>query len=188
MKLHCAACGAEMTLDVAIAHEGARDAVLAALQLPAPLGKALIAYLGFFRPAKRQLSHDRVAAILGELLPMIQAAKVERHGREWPAPVDYWKFAIDDMVAKRDLGRLTLPLKSHGYLLEIIAGIANKAEGKTEAKAEQARAHPYARVVEAPEGPAPTIGQAAGVRMAPMPEETRRAIEELTGRRRGQQG
>ena len=73
MRLTCPACGAEMTLDVAIAHEGARAATLTALELPERLGKQLIAYVTLFRPPKRQLSHDRLAGILGELLPMIQA-------------------------------------------------------------------------------------------------------------------
>jgi hypothetical protein len=39
-----------MTLDVLVAHEGAREAVLAALQLPAPIGKLLVQYLAMFRP------------------------------------------------------------------------------------------------------------------------------------------
>jgi hypothetical protein len=41
------------------------------------------------------------------------------------------------MISKRD--KLTLPLKSHGYLLEIIAGYGNKAEAKAEAQTEARR-------------------------------------------------
>lgn len=39
------------------------------------------------------------------------------------------------MIAKRD--KLTLPLKSHGYLLEIIAGQAGKADAAAEAGKEK---------------------------------------------------
>lgn len=138
MKTACPACGAVFSLDVLLAHESARAAVMNALQLPAPLGKLLVQYLGLFRPAQRQLSFDRVANLLGELLPMIGAARVERGGRIWNAPQEYWKLALEDMLVKRD--KLTLPLKSHGYLLEIIAGMSNKAEAQAETKAEARRA------------------------------------------------
>ena len=139
MKLSCPSCGAIASLDVLIGHEGARDAVMVALKLPAPLGKLLIQYLTLFRPASRQLSMDRVASLLGDLLPSIEAAKIERSGRLWAAPVDSWKIALEEILAKRD--KLTLPLKSHGYLLEILAGMANKVEARIEEKTEQTRAY-----------------------------------------------
>lgn len=182
MRLTCPACGAEMTLDVAVAHEGARNATLTALELPAQLGKPLISYVALFRPPKRQLSHDRLAALLGELLPMIQAGQIERNGRTWPAPVEYWRAAIESMLAKRDIGRLQLPLKSHGYLLEIIAGIANDAEAETETKREQDRAYVYSseRTTAAP---APAVEQGSRTSMAPMPAATRDAVDRILGRR-----
>lgn len=110
---------------------------MAALEMPAPVGKLLVQYLGLFRPAQRQLSFDRVANILNELLPMIRDAKIERGGRIWSAPQEYWKSAIEDMLTKRD--RLTLPLKNHGYLLTIIESYSSKAEAKAEEKTEASR-------------------------------------------------
>jgi hypothetical protein len=138
MKTACPACGATASLDVLIGSEGAREAVMAALQLPAPIGKLLVQYIALFRPPKRNLSFDRVASLLNELQPMIQQASIERSGRTWSAPIDYWKLALEEIIAKRD--RLTLPLKSHGYLLEIIAGLSNKAEGRQESQTEAQRA------------------------------------------------
>lgn len=137
MKTSCPACGAAFSLDALIGNDGAREAVMAALAIPAPLGKLLVQYLALFRPAQRQLSFDRVANILGELLPMIAEAKIERNGRIWSAPQDYWKLALEEMLAKRD--KLTLPLKNHGYLLAIIEGYSSKAEAKQEASTEQQR-------------------------------------------------
>lgn len=110
---------------------------MAALAIPAPLGKLLVQYLSLFRPAQRQLSFDRVASILNDLLPMIDEAKVERNGRIWSAPQDYWAMALTEMINKRD--NLTLPLKSHGYLLAIIEGYGSKAEAKQESSTEQQR-------------------------------------------------
>jgi len=137
MQLNCPACGATFSLDVIIGHEGARDAVLVALQLPAPLGKSLIQYIALFRPAQRALSMDRLAKLLNELLPMISKAQIERNGTHYAAPVAYWQQALDDMVAQRS--KLTLPLKSHGYLLTIIAGYAEKTAAKAEKQTEQGR-------------------------------------------------
>ncbi len=137
MKTSCPACGAAFSIDVLIGNEGAREAVMAALAIPAPLGKLLVQYLALFRPAQRQLSFDRVANLLNELLPLIAEAKIERNGRIWSAPQDYWVAALNEMLAKRDA--LTLPLKSHGYLLAIIEGYSSKAESKQEASTEAKR-------------------------------------------------
>ena len=130
MELSCPACGSLSSLDALLGNEGAREAVMAALAMPAPLGKLMVQYLGLFRPAQRQLSFDRVANLLNELLPMVAAARIERSGRTWSAPQDYWTMALTEMIAKRD--NLTLPLKSHGYLFAIIEGYGNKAEGRAE--------------------------------------------------------
>lgn len=137
MKTSCPACGSTFSLDALIGNEGAREAVMAALAIPDPIGKLLVQYIALFRPAQRQLSFDRVANLLNDLLPMIQEAKVDRSGRIWSAPQEYWRMALEEMIAKRD--NLTLPLKSHGYLLAIIEGYSNKAEAKQEAKTESRR-------------------------------------------------
>ena len=170
MKLNCPSCGAVMSLDVLISNDGAREAVMAALALPAPLGKLLVQYIALFRPAQRQLSFDRVKSLLTELAPMIEAARIERSARTWAAPLEYWKAAIEEMLAKRD--KLSLPLKSHGYLLEIIAGYANKAEGATETKREQARAYAYSREQKTDSGLKPA--------RAVMPDSVRGELKQLT--------
>ena len=143
MRLACPACGAEMTLDVLLGTEAARDAVLLALQLPAPLGKLVLQYVALFRPPKRQLSWERVAALFAELALPIAEARIERHGRVWAAPLEYWRAAFEEITAKRD--GLTLPLKSHGYLYEIILGYANKAEALNEKKTEADRGRASSR-------------------------------------------
>lgn len=110
---------------------------MAALEIPAPVGGLVIKYLALFRPEKRELTFDRVATLLQELLPMIKSAEISRNGRTWPAPQAYWKAALEEIVIKR--GSLQLPLKSHGYLLEIICGMAGKAEAVQEKKTEERR-------------------------------------------------
>lgn len=155
MKTSCPACGAAFSLDVLIGNDGAREAVMAALKLPAPIGKLLIQYIALFRPPKRNLSMDRLATLLNDLQPLIEAAAVERSGRIWSAPLDYWRMALEEMVNKRD--KLTLPLKGHGYLLAIIAGYGDKAEAKQEAQKEDHKA-----------GRTPTGGTSHPVRTEPV--------------------
>ena len=162
MKLSCPACGSLSSLDALLGNEGAREAVMAALAMPAPLGKLMVQYLALFRQMQRQLSFDRVANLLNELLPMIAAARIERSGRIWSAPHDYWKNAIEEMLNKRDA--LRLPLKNHGYLFAIIEGYSSKAEARNEQQGEDRKAG------RTPVGsPRPQAGEGLGERVQPKP-------------------
>ncbi|SUA94209.1 Uncharacterised protein [Neisseria mucosa] len=52
---------------------------------------------------------------------MIKAQEVVRDGVSSPAPAEAWLHGFNETVNARDQGRLKLPLKSHGYLLEIVS-------------------------------------------------------------------
>lgn len=143
MRLTCPCCGASYGLEVLLADRSARDAVSAALALPASLGERLLRYIGLFRPRSRALSWDKAARLLTELQDAVSAAQIERDGRTYPAPVDYWKAAIDQMLDNRD--RLSLPLKSHGYLYEIIAGMSKRADERSAARQEEESERAQAR-------------------------------------------
>jgi hypothetical protein len=144
MKLACPSCGALMSLDVIMGHDGAREAVQTALQLPAPLGKLIIQYLTLFRPAQRQLTLERVASILGELLPMIQSCKIRRDGKDYVIGHTTWEAGFKEIMDKHKQKPLTTPLKSHGYLLEILINKAASQEAKAEARREEQRRQPPA--------------------------------------------
>jgi len=121
MKTRCPACGATVSLDALIAHDGARDALMAAFRLSGPLGAALVRYLSLFRPDTRELSMDRVGKLLGELVPDIQAGRIVRNGQGYEAPQAAWIWAVEQALAARDAGRLKTPLKTHGWLYEVIS-------------------------------------------------------------------
>ncbi len=122
MHTKCPNCGAVNSLDSLITNAEASAAVIAAAGLSGELGKLVIRYCGLFRPAKSQLSFARLAALLNQLLPDIKAQRIERDGKVYDAPLDAWLHAMQVMLTKRDNNELNLPLKSHGYLYEIIAG------------------------------------------------------------------
>lgn len=137
MKLVCPICQGEFPLQAAINDVAAREAIVAAFGLH-DLGSLLICYVGLFKPAKRTaISMPRLTSLLKELVPMVKEGQITRGGTLYPAPRDYWQQGIEAILQKRDT--LKLPLKSHGYLLEIIASFTHKANAQAETQAEQGR-------------------------------------------------
>lgn len=121
MKTRCPCCGAENSLDALIAHEGARQAVWAVAQVGGEVGKLAVQYIALFRPAKTALTFERMAKLLGELLPDLQRGAICRNALEYPAPPEAWLYGFRELLARRNAGSLKLPLKSHGYLYEVIS-------------------------------------------------------------------
>nr|DAS32744.1 MAG TPA: zinc-ribbon domain protein [Caudoviricetes sp.] len=122
MKTRCPCCGAENSLDALIAHEGARQAVWAVAQVGGEVGKLAVQYIALFRPTKTALTFERMAKLLGELLPDMERGAISRNSLEYPAPPEAWIYGFRELLARRNVGSLKLPLKSHGYLYEVISG------------------------------------------------------------------
>lgn len=206
MKLACPACGAEYTLDVLLAHvachDNARHSIASALKANAALADRLMKYLGMFRPPKRQLGMDRLAALLQELVPMLSEQKVARAGREYSTTLDGWKQALDTVLANRDAGLVKLPLRSHGYLLTILVDACEKGLARDEAqhearlrggarddaareKARDALAGLVEQAQQRAPDAAPVIEQASGPRE--VPAGAKQVLQALgIGRRRAQ--
>ena len=121
MKTRCPCCGAENSLDALIAHEGARQAMWAVAQVGGEVGKLAVQYIALFRPAKTALTFERMAKLLSELLPDMERGAISRNGLEYPAPPEAWLYGFRELLARRNAGSLKLPLKSHGYLYEVIS-------------------------------------------------------------------
>lgn len=139
MQVKCPACNAAFSLEAALAIDAGRSALMQALAMPAPLARGLAAYLGLFRASNRAIHFDRVERLLAELHPMLEAQQVSRNGATRSAPLAIWQAGFDRMAELRDTGKLDLPLKSHGYLLEIVFSLADKAEAAAERQVEKSR-------------------------------------------------
>jgi len=139
MRTRCPNCGTTLSLDALIAHDGAREALGIAFKMSGPLGNALMRYLGLFRPESRELTMDRVAKLLNELLPDVQAQRIERAGQVFEAPPECWLWAIDQALSARDSGRLTTPLKGHGWLYQVMTQYQPGASGGAMALAPESR-------------------------------------------------
>lgn len=153
MRVTCPGCHAEHALEVLIGREAEARAVAQLLERGLPFGGLVLRYIALFRPGKRRLGLDRMAALITELLPDIERRAITRKGRDWAAPVDVWQASIEAVLAARDKGTLTLPLTSHGYLYEVICAQADKAEAAAERQTEEERRN-HRRAGTAPAVPA----------------------------------
>lgn len=136
MIVTCTACGARHSLDALLAANCASEA-MRALAVITPLGRKMVSYLALFRPEKRSLTWERVNTLVEQIAPAIVSGRAQHAGHSYAAPEDVWCAAIDAVLAARDAGTLRTPLKSHGYLLSIIATAAEKAQARSEAQAEE---------------------------------------------------
>ena len=147
MRTRCPTCGATLSLDVLIAHEGAREALAAVFKLSGALGSAVVRYLALHRPDTRDLTMERVAKLLNELLPDIQAGRITRNGQVFDAPPEAWIWAVDQAIAARDAGRLKTPLKGHGWLYEVISGYRPQSGNVAVADGQAAPAKPLSKTL-----------------------------------------
>jgi len=180
MRLVCPCCAAEFPLQAAVSDIAARQAIARAFSLT-PLGDVLLPYVGLFKPAKQALKMSALVRILDELIVDIKAGQITRGGTIYPAPQEYWRSAIETMLASRD--KLSLPLKSHGYLYEIIAGFGNRAAAAQERKSEQGRK--YGAVHTAADhiaGVGNMIQKPVKKARSEMPDAVRNTLKKLTGK------
>jgi hypothetical protein len=139
MQLTCPCCGVDFPIEAGMTEgDGKRLAALLA-GVEAELGRALVSYLRLHKPAKTALRMARAAKLAGELIELVRAGVVRRgHMPARPAPAALWCAGVEALLAKRD--KLRLPLHGHGYLLEIVYGLAEQAEAAAErAREEHAR-------------------------------------------------
>ena len=199
MRTRCpAACGATSSLDVLVGHEDARTALAAAFKAGGPVGMALLRYLALHRPAQRDLTMARVATLLAELLPLLDAGCITRKGRQWALHSGDWVQAIEQMQVQYTAGKLSAPLNGHGYLLEVLAGLADRREAAAEQQHEHNKRSTAAQQRDTVQvrGQALEIGaaldvvyggqdlalariKAASRNAAPMPESVRQQLAAL---------
>lgn len=120
MKCKCPNCYATGSLEMFTSDE-ASQAFVSVLNLTGELAKPLIRYLGLFRSENRDLSFSRTAKLINEIAPDIVAGQISRNRQTYPAPKKAWIWAINVMLERREQGLLQLPLKTHGYLYEVIS-------------------------------------------------------------------
>jgi hypothetical protein len=127
MNLTCPACGAKSSLEAMTEDASARRVAALFGELPPEVARVIPPYLALFRPLKTGLRWSRTETILSELVSMIREG-YKRGGRRVKPSPSVWVQGLQS-VAARDLRR---PLKNHGYLAEVVAGLATETEAAQE--------------------------------------------------------
>lgn len=134
MRLICPECGAFGSISQFATDNDARVVAELLARAPADIGISMLNYVSLFRPAKRVLTWPRARRLLVDLEELMRSGCIHRRGQDLGVTRTMWRQALEQMTDARP--RLTLPLKSHGYLLEIVAGLADKAAASVEDKRE----------------------------------------------------
>jgi hypothetical protein len=108
----------------------ARACMAEIAQLPDGVAHSAVDYLALFRPPKRALSWSRAHRLLTDIAHLMDSPALHRGGRDHAVTPELWAAALTQVVDQRE--RLTLPLKSHGYLLTILASLAQHRTGDAE--------------------------------------------------------
>ncbi len=156
IAVNCPHC--QRPFDLREAREDAawREFVAVLVTFPATVQPALLRYLELFRPAKQsQLRSSTLLTLAKELHGPVTTQSMRRNHNTYTVPHGRWAGAMEHLCNTQD--KLTLPLKSNGYLLEVIAGILDKEAAKAEQGLRNSAAVPAPRAVPpaTPHPPAP---------------------------------
>jgi hypothetical protein len=150
----CPECGTARALPEFLADAAARAALAAALACPAELARLVVPYLNLHAPAGRRLRMAKLARLLEELAARFGAGTVTRGRETVAAPPAAWQRGLEEVLAAREAGTLTLPLAGHGYLDDVV--FRQQAQLAAHGRASAAPLHPSHRPGLAPEAPRAT--------------------------------
>lgn len=137
MRATCPECGAQAHLSAFFAEDDGKRLAAVLAGMPPELGRAVIGYLGLFKPGKTALRLSLALKIAQEVAGLVDGGTVckdERTGVRRPASPAQWAAGIEQMLSQRD--RLTLPLDGHGYLRAVVFGLADKVDAARERQTE----------------------------------------------------
>lgn len=138
IRFTCPCCGADFPWEAGLVEADAKRLGAVLGDMEPPLARAAMSYLRLFKPPKTSLRLPRATKLLRELAALVAEGSVcrdERSGVRRPAPVSAWVAGIEQMLQQAD--RLTLPLAAHGYLRQVVFGIADAADAAAEKSREQ---------------------------------------------------
>ena len=161
----CPSCGSKFDLPQALTDAEARQALAAALALPAPLARQVIPYMALLAPQGRAIAMGKLARLLNDLTALVSSGKVTRKGETYACPLELWQAGIMETLNARDAGSLVLPLKDHNYLAEIVWRMAAKAAQKARQSTVSHPSHRPGIPNKQPDGPV-HVGSLSNVKAA----------------------
>ncbi|HNJ38231.1 MAG TPA: hypothetical protein PL071_09470 [Nitrosomonas sp.] len=106
----CPVCHSHITLEAIVQDEAGRELMAMLANLEGDLSRALVTYLGLFRPEKRDLSNDRALRIAKEVMALTNDSARLSHALAQ---------TVETLRAKDGL-----PLKNHNYLRKVMSSLA----------------------------------------------------------------
>lgn len=113
----CPVCRSHLDLQTMQSDEVTRELLGVVAKLPSQLAGPLLAYVGLFRPEKRDLTNDRTLKLIQEVQALtsdtylLGAAMAE---------------TVQQIHTNRQQGGDAQPLKNHNYLKKVIKGISDR--------------------------------------------------------------
>lgn len=134
MKLVCPSCGATASAESWTNDAAIRYTIEALIQLPGPVLRVSLAYLGLFRQGTKALPWRRALTIARSLKELVEPGTVHWQGGETrPCNAAIWAQAMEATLASNPTG-----LRNHNYLRktawEMSATLAAEMENKREEK------------------------------------------------------
>lgn len=139
IRMTCPCCGTEFPWEAGLIEGDAKRLAVVLADMEPALARAAMAYLRLFKPAKTALRLPRAIKLLQEVRELVLDGSVcrdERTSVRRPAPTSAWIAGIEQMLQQVD--RLTLPLNGHGYLRQVVFGVADALDADVERKREEA--------------------------------------------------
>ena len=131
MKMTCPSCGAVASADAWENDVIIREAVRFVTSLPDPIPKVILSYLSLFRPGRRALSWKKVLRLSGELATLVAAGHIQVQGKvARTCTPHHWAAGMEQMVDRRQT--LSLPLKNHNYLRQVVWQLADQDDAARE--------------------------------------------------------
>lgn len=152
----CPSCGVKFDLVQALTDADARQALAAALEIPAPLARLVVPYISLHAPAGRAVAMRKLARLLSDFKTLLTSGQVTRNGITHAAPLEIWREAIEQTLTARDTGTLILPLKDHAYVTEITWRLATKGAARKPAQTNRI-SHPSHRPANTTEKQSPKL-------------------------------
>jgi hypothetical protein len=135
MRVCCPVCDTEFPVEAGFAEADGKRLAAVLAGLDGVLGRTLLGYLRLWKPAKTQLRVAKAVKIAQEVAALVDTGEVRRGGIGRPATSIMWAAGIEQMLGSRD--KLRLPLTSHGYLIEVVFGMADRVDAAQERSQEQ---------------------------------------------------
>lgn len=118
MKIgRCSICHHHLDLQALAQDESTRDLLSLVAKTPHTVMVPLLAYLGLFRPKKRDLANDRALHLAEEALELT----TDQH-----LLAAALRETVEQIYKKRQAGENGQPLKNHNYLKQVMTGIADR--------------------------------------------------------------